>query len=153
MSDRVISLIRNLVFSTFKYNIILQAEHIPVKINVIADSLSGCDFQRMETFAQSRPVQYSGSRPPLDALESESNHLLNSSMAQKTWKTYNTADESFKSFRASYNLQFIWPAQLNDLIFYIAFLSLRGMSALPQKSDLRDRVPISINLLRSLQNV
>lgn len=45
-SNRVMSLMRNLVFSTLKYNIVLKAEHIPGKINTIADSLSRCDFQR-----------------------------------------------------------------------------------------------------------
>lgn len=50
-------------------------------------------------------------------------------MAQKTWKTYNTAVESFKNFRSAYNLHDIWPAPLSDLIFYIAFLSFKGLSA------------------------
>ncbi|VDI71062.1 Hypothetical predicted protein [Mytilus galloprovincialis] len=78
---------------------------------------------------RSRSVQDSNSRPSLDVLEIELNHLLTSSMAQKTWKTYNTAVESFKIFRSAYNLHDIWPAPLSDLIFYIAFLSFKGLSA------------------------
>lgn len=49
-------------------------------------------------------------------------------MAQSTWKTYKTAAESFNMFRSHYNLQEIWPVPLNDLIYYIAYLSLKGFS-------------------------
>ncbi|VDI48290.1 Hypothetical predicted protein [Mytilus galloprovincialis] len=69
-SNRVMSLMRNLVFSTLKYNIVLKAEHIPGKINTIADSLSRCDFQRFRNLCpEADQVQDSNSRPSLDVLE------------------------------------------------------------------------------------
>ena len=44
-SIRVMSLVRVLVLSTLKYNIVIKAKHIPGKINKIADSLSRSDWQ------------------------------------------------------------------------------------------------------------
>lgn len=64
----------------------------------------------------------------MESLEVELNHLISSSMAEKTWKTYRTAAESLHSFRSQINLPDIWPVPLNDLLFYIAHLSLQGRS-------------------------
>ena len=50
-------------------------------------------------------------------------------MAQKTWKTYKTTVESFKTFRSLYQLRDVWPAPLNDVMYYIAYLSYTGLSA------------------------
>ena len=44
-SIRVMSLVRVLVLSTLNYNIMIKAEHIPGKINKIANSLSRSDWQ------------------------------------------------------------------------------------------------------------
>jgi hypothetical protein len=44
-SIRVMSLVRVLVLSTLKYNIMIKAEHTPGKINKIAGSLSRSDWQ------------------------------------------------------------------------------------------------------------
>jgi hypothetical protein len=43
-SNRVMTLVRNLVLLSLQYNIMLKAEHIPSKINSIADALSRSEF-------------------------------------------------------------------------------------------------------------
>ncbi|XP_063397183.1 uncharacterized protein LOC134681477 [Mytilus trossulus] len=112
---------------------VLMGQHVNLNINVsgaLETTLLGPAKRAFQKpLPRSRSVQNSNSRPPLDVLETGLNHLLTSSMAQKTWKTYNTAIESFKNFRSAYNLHDIWPAPLSDLIFYIAFLSFKGLSA------------------------
>jgi hypothetical protein len=45
-SPRVMSLVRKLVFACLKFNILIEAEHIPGNLNSLADSLSRCDFQK-----------------------------------------------------------------------------------------------------------
>lgn len=50
-STRVMSLVRNLVLSTLRYNIMLKAVHIP-GINVIVDSLSRSDWQRVRRLSK-----------------------------------------------------------------------------------------------------
>jgi hypothetical protein len=48
---------------------------------------------------------------------------------EKTWKAYKTAVESFKTFRSLYQLRDVWPVPLNDVMYYIAYLSLNtGLS-------------------------
>jgi hypothetical protein len=42
---------------------------------------------------------------------------------EKTWKAYKTAVESFKTFRSLYQLRDVWPVPLNDVMYYIAYLS------------------------------
>jgi integrase len=40
-----------------------------------------------------------------------------------TWKVYKTAVDSFQNFRQLYDISQSWPAPLNDILFYIAYLS------------------------------
>ena len=65
----------------------------------------------------------------MEFLITEINALVNASMAQKTWKTYKTAVEFFKTVRPLYQLRDVWPAPLNDAMYYIAYLSYTGLSA------------------------
>jgi hypothetical protein len=51
-SIRVMSLVRVLVLSTLKYNIMIKAEHTPGKINKIAGSLSRSDWQLFRSLCQ-----------------------------------------------------------------------------------------------------
>lgn len=50
-SPRVMVLVRRLVLLTLKLNMLIKAEHIPGKYNIIADSLSRCDWQRFRKMA------------------------------------------------------------------------------------------------------
>ena len=43
------SLVRKLVLSSLKYNVMIRAEHIPGKKNNIADALSRSDWQRFRS--------------------------------------------------------------------------------------------------------
>ena len=45
-SERVMALVRSLVLTTLTHNIMIKSEYIQGKLNVIADSLSRCDWQR-----------------------------------------------------------------------------------------------------------
>jgi hypothetical protein len=65
----------------------------------------------------------------MEILTIEINALVNASMTQNTWKTYKTAVESFKTCRSLYQLRDVWPAPLNDVMYYIAYLSYTGLSA------------------------
>lgn len=49
-------------------------------------------------------------------------------MANNTWKIYNTAIESFNAFRRLYNLDQAWPASIEHLAHFIAYLSHKGLS-------------------------
>lgn len=40
------ALVRSLVLTTLTHNIMIKSEYIQGKLNVIADSLSRCDWQR-----------------------------------------------------------------------------------------------------------
>lgn len=65
----------------------------------------------------------------MEALESEVNVLIKSSLAPNTWKTYNSAVQSLGNFRLLYDLPDIWPVPLYDLIQYIAYMSYKSISA------------------------
>jgi site-specific recombinase XerD len=65
----------------------------------------------------------------MEILKTEINALVNASMAQKTWKTYKTAVESFKTFRSLYLLRDVWPVPVSDVVYYIAYLSYTGLSS------------------------
>lgn len=65
----------------------------------------------------------------MEHLDSEINSLLKSSMACNTWKTYNSAIESFNKFRQIYKLPDIWPVSVQNIVRYIAHLSHAKTSA------------------------
>jgi hypothetical protein len=59
----------------------------------------------------------------MDELATEIDDLVESSVASNTWKVYKTAADSFQNFRQLYDMSQFWPAPLNDILFYIAYLS------------------------------
>lgn len=65
----------------------------------------------------------------MEHLDSEINSLLKSSMACNTWKTYNSAIESFDKFRQIYKLLDIQPVPVQNIVRYIAHLSHAKTSA------------------------
>jgi hypothetical protein len=59
-SERIMALVRNLVLFTLKHNILFRAKYVEGVLNVIADSLSRCDFQLFRALcpnADSHPAQ------------------------------------------------------------------------------------------------
>ena len=50
-STRVMSLVRKLVFVTLRYNILVKPQHISGSLNLIADALSRCNWQRFRQLA------------------------------------------------------------------------------------------------------
>ena len=61
-------------------------------------------------------------------LATEIDDLVESSIASNTWKVYKTAVDSFQNFRQLYDMSQSWPAPLNDILFYIAYLSHKNHS-------------------------
>ena len=59
----------------------------------------------------------------MDELATEIDDLVESSVASNTWKVYKTAVDSFQNFRQLYDMSQSWPTPLNDILFYIAYLS------------------------------
>ena len=67
--------------------------------------------------------------PPLGSLNAEVKSLINLSMASSSWKTYKTAVESFHQFRFLYNIEKIWPAPVDHIAQFVAYLSFKGLAA------------------------
>ena len=65
----------------------------------------------------------------LAGLKQEANRLLQASVAEKTWQTYNAAYESFNQFRYQLNLPVIWPVPVDHIVQFLAYLSLKGRSS------------------------
>ena len=65
----------------------------------------------------------------MEDLNLEAEKLVKSSMAISSWKTYNTASNSFSKFRDSLGLSEIWPAPVDHLALFIAYLSHKGMAS------------------------
>ncbi len=59
----------------------------------------------------------------MEALNGEAQKLLKASMAQGTWDSYSRAVEKFIAFRATVDLQNIWPSPNSHIIAYISFLA------------------------------
>lgn len=62
-------------------------------------------------------------------MNKEKQELINLSLAQSSWKSYNTAIDSFENFRRKFHLPSIWPAPIDHITHFIAFLSYRGLAA------------------------
>jgi len=50
-------------------------------------------------------------------------------MASNSWITYKTAIEAFNQFRLIYKFGNIWPASVDEIEKYIAFLSYNRLAA------------------------
>lgn len=70
-----------------------------------------------------RSRENANTKPSMDELATEIDDLVESSVASNTWKVYKTAVDSFQNFRQLYDMSQSWPAPLNDILFYIAYLS------------------------------
>lgn len=62
----------------------------------------------------------------MDALATESQRLLQASLAQSTQVTYNNCVNKFIKFRTNHGLEQVWPVVLQSITTFIAFLSLAG---------------------------
>ena len=56
----------------------------------------------------------------------ETNKLLQASMAESTWHTYRSACASFNQFRYLFRLPSTWPAPLDQVVHFIAYVSMQG---------------------------
>lgn len=64
----------------------------------------------------------------MGVLNIEMNSLVNMSMSQNSWKTYEKAVESFGQFRLVYNYEDNWPIPIDELAKYVAYLSCQGLT-------------------------
>ena len=70
------------------------------------------------------------STPSLERFKSgEVDLIIKYLMASNSWKTYKTAVEAFIQFRLIYKFGNIWPASVDEIAIFIAFLSYKGLAA------------------------
>lgn len=77
---------------------------------------------------KSRRQSQCHSAPSMGVLNIEMNSLVNMSMSQNSWKTYEKAVESFGQFRLVYNYEDNWPIPIDELAKYVAYLSCQGLT-------------------------
>ena len=61
-------------------------------------------------------------------LDQEAQRLLQRSLTNNTWATYETAIKALQSFRATHKLAQVWPVPIDHIIHFIADMSLRQCS-------------------------
>jgi len=77
-----------------------------------------------------RPYPDGGpSRFPFSDVQTEARRLVINSVAPNTKRAYSTGVASFQSFRVNYGLPETWPPPVQDLVLFIASLSLRNFSS------------------------
>ena len=77
---------------------------------------------------KSRRQSQCPSTPSMGVLNIEINSLVNMSMSQNSWKTYQKAVESFGQFRLVYNYEDNWPIPIDKLAKYVVYLSCQGLT-------------------------
>lgn len=75
-----------------------------------------------------RPVPHADSTPSLGHLNQEASRLLHNSLAPNTHQSYYNAIQQFQNFRVLYSLAHTWPVSVDQLLQYIAYLSLGNRS-------------------------
>ena len=69
-----------------------------------------------------------GTRFSLETIGNEVQHLLQASLAPGTWVVYKRGVETFMEFRKQYLMDPCWPINEYQVISFISWLSLKGMS-------------------------
>lgn len=64
----------------------------------------------------------------LEHLRRVADYLVDQGVSKNTHKSYNLALSKLTSFRALYKLKQKWPVPVDDLLNFIAFLSVQGLS-------------------------
>jgi hypothetical protein len=91
--------------------------------NAFADSLSRFQLQRFRDLAPT--AEQTPSDLPVEFLSIISD-LLNHSLAPSTARTYNRAIEMFSFFRKDLGLPLVWPAPLQDITAFVAYMYKLG---------------------------
>ncbi|XP_041464258.1 uncharacterized protein LOC121415177 isoform X1 [Lytechinus variegatus] len=81
------------------------------------------------TRTRGRGQPNTNTRMPMADLEGETYRLLSKSIAEGTKVCYQGAVNSFQNFRIQYNLDTSWPASTEQVMAFIAQLSLNGLAA------------------------
>lgn len=68
------------------------------------------------------------SNTDLEHLSQVADYIVNQGVSKNTQKSYNLALSKLCTFRSSYKLKQDWPVPVNDLLNFIAFLSVQGLS-------------------------
>lgn len=61
----------------------------------------------------------------MESLNEESSRLFSSALADSTWKSYERARSILRSFQTLYGFETSWPVPVNQLVQFIAYLSLK----------------------------
>lgn len=75
---------------------------------------------------RSKALPHINAKPPMGHLEVETSILLHSSLSDNTHHAYLSALEQFEDFRTHFSFCESWPALVDQLSYYIAFISLRS---------------------------
>ncbi|XP_056010387.1 uncharacterized protein LOC125682097 isoform X2 [Ostrea edulis] len=81
-----------------------------------------------KTCTRGRPVAYTTTSPHMGLIEQETSRLLDRSLAHNTHLAYNTALTKFKQFTLLYGFTSTWPVPVDQLLHYIAYLSLNQLT-------------------------
>jgi hypothetical protein len=127
-SKFVMKLVRPMVLLLMSKNIQVRALHIPVVNNAISDSVSfsAPAFQGLGTYSRSNSIRHSCG-VPLDNFGPEIDFLLNHSLAPSTARSYNRAIEMLSFFRKDLGLPLVWPAPLQDITAFVAYMYKLGL--------------------------
>lgn len=88
---------------------------------------------KISTTRKGNSGENSGAFSPTD-LESEAQRLLEGAYAKNSLKSYETGLSAFEQFRTAQNINKYWPPNLDTIVEFIAYLSLKGLSANTAKS-------------------
>ena len=99
-------------------------------INAVHVKFHGFNFSQAVGQIQVSSTPYgfrtcTSSRGVLETFTCEVDILLNASMSQYTIKSYQSAITLFDSFRLEKQFTLEWPASLDNIISFIAYLSLQ----------------------------
>ena len=70
-------------------------------------------------------------RTDLEHLSRVADYLVDQGVSKNTHKSYNLALSKLTSFRSLYKLEQKWPVPVDDLLNFIAILSVQGLSGSP----------------------
>ena len=86
---------------------------------------TACAISEPGTGSRRGPAGHTGAIPVVD-LQSESERLINASLAVNTANAYNTGLNSLERFRTEYGMVKEWPPAVDTIVLFIAWLYLNG---------------------------
>ena len=118
------TLVRKLVLNTFILTLLLRHSiSILNPMQILFLVISGIVFVN-DASGSSRPNSITPNC--LGVLTVETNKLLQASMTESTWHINRSACASFNQFMYLFRLPLTWPAPLDQVVHFIAYMSVQG---------------------------